>query len=134
MLQLTYISTAARDICDASIDNILRVSRSKNSAAGVTGMLLYDGRRFLQALEGEHATVMQTFQRIQIDRRHKAVVMLSSNEVAIRSFGSWAMAAERLASQNSQDIGAMVEAMTEQVSDANIRATFRSFSRLRTPS
>ncbi len=131
MLQVTYISTVARNMSDSLVDDILSVSRRNNAAVGVTGLLLFDGRRFLQALEGESMLVQRTYERIRSDARHKAIVLLSSSEVETRAFGQWASAAELLASRGSKNIENMVEAMTEQVSDPTIRATFRSFVKVR---
>jgi hypothetical protein len=50
--QMTYISTASPGITNADVESILLKSRHGNRESGVTGMLLFDGRRFLQQLEG----------------------------------------------------------------------------------
>ena len=131
MQQLTYISTATSTMSDADISVILAVSRLNNAAAGITGLLLYDGRRFLQALEGEAALVDRTYQRIKADKRHRAVVLLSSNEVGERSFGNWAMAAERAAPAHGAGVAESVDMLTETVLDPNMRALFRGFARVR---
>ena len=132
MLQLTYISTATGTMSDVDVSTILSVSRLNNAAAGVTGLLLYDGRRFLQALEGEAAMVDRTFQRIKADKRHRAVVLLSSGEATERSFGNWAMAAERAsAGHRGNNVAELVDTLTETVADPNVRALFRSFARVR---
>jgi hypothetical protein len=125
MLQLVYISTAVGSVATASI---LAESRANNTRDRITGLLFSDGRRFLQALEGEPAMVERAFARIGADTRHRALVVLSRREVAQREFGDWAMA-ERVA-------GADGEAFTRRVADlvANaspaVRATFDSFARL----
>lgn len=96
MLQLTYISTAARDVEDADIAAILSSSRRRNVTSNVTGLLLYDGKRFLQDLEGEAVAVDRANQRIKVDARHRSVVLLSSRVVVDRAFGDWSMAAQRV--------------------------------------
>lgn len=131
MLQITYISTAKPELPASAIDEILSASRRNNGAAGVTGLLLYDGYRFLQALEGEPAMVSRTFDRIKADPRHRAVVMLSSRDVAGRSFGEWAMAAQRVAIASGSTVPEMVDRLTEEVADPSTRELFRSFARLR---
>lgn len=68
------------------------ISRRNNDGAGVTGLLYTDGMRFLQVLEGEQKAVSTTFERIQIDPRHHALVVLSDREIDERQFGKWAMA------------------------------------------
>ena len=133
MIQLTYISTATRDVVETSVAEILKASRLNNAAAGVTGLLLYDGRRFLQALEGEEASVERTYHRIKSDSRHRGVVLLSSKAITEKAFGSWAMAAEaatRLGS-NSGDLATQIDELTDGLKDLNLRAHFRSFARVR---
>lgn len=132
MLQLTYISTASQTMTDRGVDEILAASRRNNAAAGITGLLLYDGRRFLQALEGEMEQVQQAYQRIKADPRHRAVVMLSSKDVEQRAFGQWAMAAGRVApAASGQSIPEQVQALTEAVADPAMRALFRGFAEIR---
>lgn len=91
MRQLLYISSQAPGAA-AGLDRILAASRRNNLAAGVTGLLYAEGRRFLQVLEGEEAAVAETFARIRRDPGHRAVVVLSDRDVDAREFGEWAMA------------------------------------------
>ena len=131
MLQLTYISTATAGMSEAMVAEILRASRANNAAAGVTGLLLYDGYRFLQALEGPAAAVNTIYQRVKADPRHRAVVLLSSREVAERSFGTWAMAAERVAVGQGATMAELVDDLTAPIADRATQALFRSFARVR---
>lgn len=131
MLQLTYISTATRAVTDGDIDSILAGSRTRNTAARITGMLLYDGKRFLQALEGETDAVNRVYERIKADERHRGLVLLSSKEVSARAFGNWSMAAQRVALAGGRDVPTLVDQLTEHVSDRNVRELFRSFAQVR---
>jgi hypothetical protein len=131
MLQLTYISTATANLSRIDVADILRASRNNNAPAGVTGLLLYDGCRFLQALEGEPGMVHATYQRIKADPRHRAVVLLSQREVADRSFGDWAMAAQQVAISSGETVADLVDRMTEELADASMRELFRSYARVR---
>jgi len=131
MLQITYISTARPELPAEAIDQILASSRRNNHADGITGLLLYDGYRFLQALEGEPRRVQRAFKRIKADPRHRAIVMLSSYEVIGRSFGDWSMASQRVGISSGNNVAELVDSLTEEVADANMRALFRSFARLR---
>jgi hypothetical protein len=132
MLQLTYISTATPGLTALDVADILKASRRNNAPAGLTGLLLHDGRRFLQALEGEAAQVQTAYERIKADRRHRAVVLLSSREVTARAFGDWAMAAQQVApGMAGGNVVEQVHALTDDVADANLRETFRSFACLR---
>ncbi len=93
MRQLLYISTVHRAVA-ATIDpaTILAASRRNNARDRITGLLFFNGKRFLQVLEGEEAIVDTTFRRIQQDERHYGLVVLSDHMVSVREFGEWAMA------------------------------------------
>lgn len=85
----TFAADAADQICP-----ILDVSRRNNRRAGVTGFLLFDGKRFLQFLEGPAAAVDATMHRIVEDRRHYAHVIMIDEEETHRQFPDWDMAFE----------------------------------------
>lgn len=129
--QLVYISTARRGLTDADIGAILATSRRNNRRDSITGLLVHDDKRFLQALEGYGPLVEAAFSRIKSDVRHRAAVMLSYREVGERQFGDWDMACQRVQTPNQR--GALVDtvdALVAQVSDPNIRAQFSSFARI----
>lgn len=126
MLQLVYISTAAKDGTSA---DILRTSRRNNGRDDITGLLYADGVRFLQALEGPEEAVVAAYERIKLDQRHKAPVVLSRREVEAREFGDWEMA-ERRPSGDGDAFVRRVEGLTEKASPS-VRATFDSFMRVK---
>ena len=131
MLQVTYISTAVAGLGQSIVDDILAISRRNNHGDGVTGLLLYDGYRFLQALEGETEAVNRIYTRVKADPRHRAMVLLSSREVEERAFGGWSMAAQRVAVAQGATLGELVDRITASVPDATVRELFRSFARVR---
>jgi hypothetical protein len=132
MRQLTYISTAAPGIEEPDIAAILKVSRQNNARDGITGLLIFDGKRFLQALEGPGPLVEAAFQRIKADPRHRAPVQLSVRETASAEFGHWDMACQRVDARDSNgSLSATVDALVAQVPDANTRALFSGFARIR---
>jgi hypothetical protein len=63
----------------------------RNSARGVTGVLLYQSGSFMQVLEGEPAIVEQIFAKIQRDPRHRDVLVLLRGNIETRNFGDWSM-------------------------------------------
>lgn len=131
MLQLLYISSVTKDASDQLVAEILATSRRNNATAGVTGLLLYDGKRFLQALEGSETAVSTTYERIKRDTRHRGIVLLSSKVVETRSFGEWSMAAEKIAQAAGATIPVIVDQLTAGVADANTRELIRGFARVR---
>ena len=129
MLQLVYISTARGQVMASDIQRILGASRRNNARDGITGLLFFDGMRFLQALEGVGDVVTTAFERIKADPRHSGVVLLSQREVADREFGPWSMASRTALEGES----AMLERVKELVADASpmVQATFTSFAEVR---
>lgn len=132
MLQLAYISSSKGPVDQALLDDILTVSRRNNERAGVSGLLVQGGRRFLQVLEGPDQAVLATFARIQADPRHRAFVMLSSTQVPERAFGQWSMAHRPAGAGEADGLEALVTALVAKIADPNLRAQFTGFARLHT--
>jgi Sensors of blue-light using FAD len=132
VLQLTYISTVVPNFVDSDLFSILESSRRNNRATGLTGMLLFDGRRFLQHLEGEDAAVTHAYARIKSDHRHCAVVKLTCRHADKRVFSGWDMAFERprWAGPVQAPLEDQVAAMVKDV-DPGVAAHFTSFSMIR---
>lgn len=128
MLQLVYVSSAAPGT-PADPAEILRVSRRNNARDGVTGLLYADGRRFLQALEGDPHAVEAAFARISKDPRHRAVVILSRREVDAREFGEWEMA-HRTPGADADGFIARIADLSSGAS-ADVQATFEGFAKVR---
>lgn len=126
MLQIVYISSAVGTVDTAQI---LAASRRNNARDGLTGLLYADGRRFLQALEGEALAVERTLERISADPRHRAVVVLSCRDIEVREFGEWAMA-ERVAGAEGEAFVAHVRTLIANAAPS-VRATFDGFVQLR---
>lgn len=120
--QLLYISSAARGGLDADMPQIVAQSIRNNRGSGVTGLLWSDGKRFLQVIEGEHAAIQATFDRIRADPRHRAIVVLHDRTVDRREFGEWAMASRR-PTDSADAFDARMEAALGDASPA-VRGTF----------
>ena len=130
MLQIVYISTAREAVSPAQLREILGQSRLNNGEAGVTGLLLAGGRRFLQALEGPDQAVLSTFARIKADPRHFAVIVLSTRHVEEREFGDWSMAFEEGGASEAGDLRASVAELVSTLTDRSLRAQFTGFAEL----
>lgn len=77
---------------ESEIGAILRVARSRNEAADVTGALLFTENRFCQILEGGEREVKDIFDSIKRDRRHTDVTIIGIGTSFSRRFASWSMA------------------------------------------
>jgi len=74
------------------IQRILAASQRNNARDGVTGALLFTRSYFTQVLEGPVDAVEETFERVQLDRRHVDVRTIFHRPIAERAFGDWTMA------------------------------------------
>jgi len=88
--QYLYISTAP-SLSREDVSGILETSARNNPARGVTGLLLYNGRNFLQLLEGEESELVSLMLKISHDPRHTGISMIERRSVGQRACPDWAM-------------------------------------------
>ena len=129
MIRLLYISTARQTVTPEMLADILRASRRNNPGAGVSGLLIVGGRRFLQALEGPEAAVMTTYDRIARDPRHFAVVQLARETITERQFPHWSMGAQAgRTPATAANISETVAALIAPIQDPSLRGYFTGFA------
>jgi len=75
---------------------LLRITRERNHADDLTGMLLYAGGHFIQSLEGSEDAIDQTFARIERDPRHRNIYIALREPIESRIFPDWSMGFEWL--------------------------------------
>lgn len=90
MRQYVYISTAEA-LEPSDISDILQVCQQNNAARSVTGLLLYNGRNFLQLLEGEAEALDWLMERISQDPRHSGISLLYDEPATERACPDWLM-------------------------------------------
>lgn len=129
MRQIVYVSTAMGQITPDDIEAILNVSRRNNARDGLTGLLYFEGKRFLQVLEGRGEAITNTVARIERSPRHRALVILSERDVEKREFGEWTMAHRT----PERDGDGFLRHVADLVANASpsVRATFEGFAQLR---
>ena len=97
MKYIVYVSQAAKAFSTDDLAGLLTHSRERNSADGVTGLLVYryntDFKRgnFLQVLEGTDDALDDVWRRISGDPRHHTIIVLDEGESDVRMFGDWSM-------------------------------------------
>jgi hypothetical protein len=92
MHQIVYTSTASEHFSATDLKQLLLGARMRNRALGVSGMLVFHGGIFLQALEGEQRAVNEIFASIVSDRRHREIEVLHRGPgFDQRVFGDWSM-------------------------------------------
>lgn len=96
LYQLVYSSIRTSACTQAEIDNILSSCEKNNPRHNVTGVLLHSDNSFIQYLEGGKE-IIQLYDQIKADPRHKSVVLLSYAPLAKRVFPSWHMGYKNIA-------------------------------------
>ncbi|MBU3596073.1 BLUF domain-containing protein [Polynucleobacter sp. 86C-FISCH] len=89
LVELSYLSEAISDMSFLGLMRLLESARAFNQQNGISGILLYDNQQFGQIIEGERASVMKAWKRIQDDKRHHRVELLEIREISERSFPDW---------------------------------------------
>jgi len=88
---LTYISHAALDLTAEQLEEIHRTARDLNAIDGITGLLVFNGTRFLQVIEGSETAVDDLVARLRRDTRHSGVEIRDERTIQERSFPDWSM-------------------------------------------
>ena len=91
MRQLVYISTGSFDLEESEVADILATSLRKNPERGLTGFLIYNGRNFLQLLEGEADKIELLMDELAQDSRHHGLVRIEDVAIEHRRFEDWTM-------------------------------------------
>jgi hypothetical protein len=92
LIHVIYVSSAVPDITEHDTLKFLNQARTANRKHDVSGMMLYIGGCFLQALEGEAAMVDVVCSTIFRDRRNMRMIL--REPIAEREFPEWTMGFE----------------------------------------
>ena len=87
--QLLYSSDASPDLDEAEIDTLIETSKQNNMAKGISGLLIYMNRCFLQLLEGEEQKVRELYGKISRDPRHTEPFVYHEQHAVQKAYGSW---------------------------------------------
>ena len=84
--EVLYVSTLAPDQPLSVVADIAKQARIKNAQLNITGLLIFDGQRFCQQLEGAKKVVLKLIEIIRSDPRHVNVEVLHHGPLAGRRF------------------------------------------------
>lgn len=93
---IAYVSQARSALAPQELDALLADATAFNRMAGVTGVLMFDGERFLQYLEGPRDGLDSVYGRVLNASVHHGVRQLAAGAVATRWFPHWTMANRRI--------------------------------------
>ena len=89
--EVLYVSTLAPGAPLQVVAQITAKARPANVAAGITGLLIFDGMRFCQQIEGPRREVLALTQRVLQDRRHIQVEIRRHGLLEARRFNRFAL-------------------------------------------
>ena len=88
---LTYTSRARLDLTAKDLADIQSTARTLNALDGITGLLAFDGTRFLQIVEGAEDAIDSLVERLRRDPRHSGFEIRDERFVEAGSFPDWSM-------------------------------------------
>ena len=91
LIRLVYASTAQSAVDLNEFKRILLQAQANNHRRDLTGMLAFNSKIFLQALEGSREQINDLYSKLMRDPRHKAVTLLSYKEIEERHWANWSM-------------------------------------------
>lgn len=121
MRQLVYISTGSAQLTEADVAGILETSQRKNPQRGLTGFLIYNGRNFLQLLEGDAAAIDILMEELRADKRHNGLVRIEDVAIDVRRFTDWTMRRLELSSEIDERRAKLREMLPDGFDDKVMR-------------
>ncbi|NMM77617.1 blue light sensor protein [Acidovorax sp. SRB_14] len=92
LYQVLYVSLLGPDVPISAVADIAGHARAANAQRDITGLLVFDGGRFCQQLEGWKKDVLALTERIRQDPRHTGVTILHHGPLAARRFSGFSLA------------------------------------------
>lgn len=89
--RIIYSSTAAQDTTYETVLTILTHAITANKTFNITGMLVFNGKYFLQYMEGETEPLNTLFNNITLDNRHHSITLIDQSPIEQRVFSAWNM-------------------------------------------
>lgn len=90
--QILYCSLVKGTMSPAQLEALIATSARLNRLDGITGVLMFDGRAFVQLIEGPPESVNNLWRRLLHDGRHFAIVQLYHlRELEARTCSGWSM-------------------------------------------
>lgn len=106
LLYVSDIAANAGGVLRATVADILTVSMRNNRRDAITGFLLCDGGRFVQALEGHRDAVEACFAQIEQDGRHEHIEVRRRGFASARDYPRWSMCALTLSDRENELLNA----------------------------
>ena len=113
LIHIVYVSTSTHDLSQLELDELLKSIRAKNKKNNITGLLLYNDGMFIQVIEGDVKRIIDLFELVKSDARHKNIVELLKEPIKKRSFPDWSMGFKRITNEDLKSIHGFSNFMSE---------------------
>lgn len=124
MRLITYASTACKPFLKEDLEDLLHRSRENNAKFNISGLLLYKGGNFMQAIEGPDQAVEQLYFNIQADTTHYNVTTILDEPIHTRSFADWSMGFMNM----DGDQAVNMQGISNLLHDTNMQKVFSASS------
>lgn len=91
LTRLIYASSQTEKFSQSDIESMMAAAQANNPRLGLSGVLCFNRKFFLQCLEGPREQVNLMYNKIVADTRHRHVTLVAYAEIDQRFFGQWAM-------------------------------------------
>lgn len=88
---VTYVSRASSAMSEAEFTLLGLDAGRLNALDGITGLLVFNGKRFCQTIEGAPAAIDDLLGRLRRDPRHDEFTVVNDEATETRRFRSWDM-------------------------------------------
>jgi hypothetical protein len=105
--EILYCSVLAADQPPTAVGQIVTQARARNAEDGITGLLVFDGMRFCQHVEGPRKQVLRLLHRIESDPRHVQIRVVYEGALAQRRYERFEMGLAEVDEDNDDDLGAI---------------------------
>lgn len=108
MKRLIYSSCSSENIDFKIVGEILTHAVKKNKEKSITGMMVYDGKHFLQCIEGDEGLIDDLWKKLTEDTRHHSLYINGTEFDEKRLFPDWNMGYIN----NGQEIQKIINSIT----------------------
>jgi hypothetical protein len=88
---LTYVSRVSDTMSETEFTQLGLEAGRLNALDGITGLLVFNGARFCQTVEGAPAALDDLLRRLTRDPRHSDIEVIDDVAIEARCFRSWDM-------------------------------------------
>lgn len=89
--EILYCSMLTQSLPPQTVGQIVSRARTQNARHNITGLLVFDGMRFCQHLEGPADAVDELMKRIKEDPRHVDVKVVYEAPLSVRRYSGFGM-------------------------------------------